>query len=124
MLHDTLPRAAMKLHRIASIRTGRIVPQARISNCLPRIILAIIIRENIERVHAFREISPVDTDVVLGVCYLDAGLAVLVKVLRWAGLLRADAVLVGCDTGVGVLSVGREGGGHGESAGAQCEEDE
>lgn len=38
--------------------------------------------------------------------------------------MRADAVVVGCDVGHGVVFAGREGGGEGESAGAQCKEDE
>ena len=75
--------------------------------------------------HSLGKISPVDADVVLGPGYLDAAVAVA-KVVRWAGLLRAVAVVVGCDAGVGVgvVFAGREGRGDGESAGAQCEEDE
>lgn len=70
-------------------------------------------------------VSPVNANKVLGPFYLDAVVVVIVKVERCAGLLRADVVVVGCDAGAGVEVVfaGREGGRHGKSAGAQCEED-
>ena len=47
-LPDTLPRAAMQMHRITSIRPLRIVPHVRIINASPSIVGASVIQENIE----------------------------------------------------------------------------
>ena len=115
----------MQRHRITSIRPLRIISQARVIDRLPSIVRAGIIIKNIELCHTIGPVSPVDAHVVLGPGYLDAAMA-LAKVLRWAGLLRTDAVVVGCDAGIGIMVVfaGGEGGGHGESAGAQSEEEE
>ena len=58
----------------------------------------------------------------MGEVYLDAVVGAVEKGYRSAGLLRAIPVDVGCDGGGAVVGV--VFGGDGESAGAQCEEDE
>ena len=125
ILPNTLPRAAMQRHRKTRIGSLYIVSPTRSLNTRRSIVRTGIIFENIECSHSLGIISPVDADVVLGPGYLDAAVA-LIKVVRWASLLRADTVVVGSDigAGVGVVFAGREGGGDSESASAQCEEDE
>lgn len=113
----------MQRHSITSVSPLGIITIVRVNNGLESIVITSIISENIEASHSIRPIAPVDADVVLGPCYLNAAVT-SAEILRWPGLLRADAVVVGCDAGVGVVIVAFAGGGDGESAGAQGKEDE